>query len=78
MQSFVKVQQKLLVPPQEALDYGPVDDLSVSGDGVEVEIVVQVVRGPLDSPDSVSVLPVNSVGLDVDYQDSETASSLTW
>ena len=78
MKRFVKVQQKLLVPPQEALYYCPVDDLPVSGDGVEVEIVVQVVRGPLYSPDSVSVLPINSVGLDSDYQDSERASSSTW
>ena len=78
MQSFVKVQQKLLVPPQEALDYGPVDDLPVSGDGVEVEIVVQVVRGPLDSPDSVSVLPINSIGLETDYQDTDTAPNSTW
>ena len=78
MQSFVKVQQKLLVPPQEALDYGPVDDLPVSGDGVEVEIVVQVVRGPLDSPDSVSVLPINRIGLETDYQDTDTAPNSTW
>ena len=78
MELFIKTQQELLVPPQETLDESPVDNLSVSGDGVEVEIVVQVVRGPLDSPDSVSVLPINSVGLDRDYQDSETASSSTW
>ena len=60
---FIKTQQELLVPPQETLDQGPVDDLPVGGDGVEVEIVVDVVRSPANTPHSVTVLPIGRLRL---------------
>ena len=60
---FIKTQQELLVPPQETLDQGPVDDLPVGGDGVEVEVVVDVVRGPADTPHRVTVLPIGRLRL---------------
>ena len=59
----VKTQLKLLVLPEEALDEGPVDDPPVRRDGVEVEIVVNVVRSPPHPPHNVPVLAINCVGL---------------
>ena len=60
---FIKTQQELLVPPQETLDESPVDDLPVSGDGVEVEVVVDVVRRPPDTPHRVAVLTISGLRL---------------
>ena len=59
----IKTQQELLVPPQETLDESPVDDLPVSGDGVEVEVVVDVVRRPPDTPHGVTVLTISGLRL---------------
>ena len=56
---FIKTQQELFVSPQETLNESPVDDLPVSGNGVEVEVVVDVVRGPADTPNRVAVLPIS-------------------
>ena len=60
---FIKTQQELLVSPQETLDESPVDDLPVSGDGVEVEVVVDVVRRPPDTPHGVTVLTISGLRL---------------
>ena len=60
---FIKTQQELLVSPQETLDESPVDDLPVCGDGVEVEVVVDVVRRPPDTPHGVTVLTISRLGL---------------
>ena len=60
---FIKTQQELLVSPQETLDKSPVDDLPVCGDGVEVEVVVDVVRRPPDAPYDVAVLSIGGLRL---------------
>ena len=63
MELFIKTQQELLVSPQETLDKSPVDDLPVCGDGVEVEVVVDVVRRPPDAPYDVAVLSIGGLRL---------------
>ena len=60
---FIKTQKELLVPPEETLDESPVDDLPVSGDGVEVKVVVNVVRRPPHTPHGVAVLPISGFRL---------------
>ena len=62
---FIKTQQELFVSPQETLNESPVDDLPVSGDGIEVEIVVDVVRRPPDAPHGVAVLTISGFRLGI-------------
>ena len=59
----VKVDLQLLAMSEETLDQGPVGHDAIPGDGVEVEIVVQVVWGPLDLEHNVPMLAISRLGL---------------
>ena len=46
-QCLAEVDDEGVVGPESSLDYGPVGHPPVTGHGVEIQISVQVVRGPL-------------------------------
>ena len=62
-QVSIKCYLEFLTSPHEALDKGPVGDNTISRYGIEVEVVVEVVLGPLDLPHEVPVLAGLGTGL---------------
>ena len=46
-EGLAEVDDEGVVGPEGSLHYGPVGDPAVTGHGVEIQISVQVVRGPL-------------------------------
>ena len=46
-QCLAEVDDEGVVGPEGSLDYGPVGNPPVTGHGVEIQISVQVIRGPL-------------------------------
>ena len=63
VEGLTEVDDEGVVGPEGGLDYDPVGDPPVTGHGVEIQISVQVVRGPLHLPHNVSVLPILGIRL---------------
>ena len=47
-QCLAEVDDEGVVGPEGSLEYGPVGNTPVTGHGVEIQISIQVIRGPFD------------------------------
>ena len=52
VEGLTEVDDEGVVGPEGGLDYGPVRNSAVTRHGVEIQISVQVIRGPLNLDDT--------------------------
>ena len=45
-ESLVKSDEERIIAPESSLDQGPVSNPAISRDRVEIQITIQVIRGP--------------------------------
>ena len=58
-----KVYLQLFAASEQTLDQCPVGHNAIARDGVEVEIVVKIIRAPLDLEDDIPMLTFPCLGL---------------